>query len=367
MVGKQKEPTIASVECIKIGTRKSPLAMYQTNWVVSQLKQQNPELNIQVVQMSTKGDQILNKALSKTGEKSLFTKELEDALLDERVDIVVNSLKDMPSTLPTNLTISAVSKREDPRDAVLMNVANKGKHLCDLPDGAVVGTSSLRRVAQLKKAYPHLKFKSIRGNLNTRLKKLDESGHFSALILAVAGVVRMGWKERISQILEPSECLYAIGQGALAVETRANDPYCIKLVSKLHCKDTVLKTIAERAFLKTLGGGCSVPQAVHSWIENDMLHLKGGVFNLDGSKYLYEQMSTRCVLNDDDNAITPSDLDNCCEFASITTSYRFLHPMLLKLAGHLGRDVALLLLKKGAKDILDEARVDNMNRVDDTI
>lgn len=365
MVG--KIPTSNCKSVIKVGTRKSPLAMYQTNWVVNELKQIDPKLDIEIVQMSTKGDQILNKALSKTGEKSLFTKELEDALIDERVDIVVNSLKDMPSTLPPNLTISAVSKREDPRDAVLMHPRNKGKYLCDLPAGAVVGTSSLRRVAQLKKAYPDLRFKSIRGNLNTRLRKLDEGEHFEALILAVAGVVRMGWKERISQILEPTECLYAIGQGALAVETRANDPDCIKLVSSLHCKDTVLKTIAERAFLKTLGGGCSVPQAVHSWIQDDMLHLKGGVFNLDGSKYLYEQMSTRCVLSKEDFVINPTDLDNCCEFASITISYRFLHPMLLKLAGHLGRDLALLLLKRGAKEILDEAREENMNRVDDTI
>uniref|UniRef100_H2ZDA3 hydroxymethylbilane synthase n=1 Tax=Ciona savignyi TaxID=51511 RepID=H2ZDA3_CIOSA len=351
---------------IRVGTRKSELAMIQTNWVVNQLKTMNESLEIEIIQMATIGDKILDKSLSKTGEKSLFTKELEDALIAKQVDLVVNSLKDMPSTLPNNLTISAVSRREDPRDAVIMHPANYGKRLEDLPTGSVIGTSSLRRVAQLKKLFPDLKFKSIRGNLNTRLRKLDNGDDFAAIILAVAGVKRMGWSPRISYILTTDECLYAIGQGALGIETRADDMQSIKLVAQLHDKDTVIRTVAERAFLKTLGGGCSVPQAVHSWIEDDQLYMKGAVFNLDGSKSLLETMQTS-LLVEDQHVLEVVDPESCCEFASITTSHRFIHPMLLKVAGHLGRDLALLLLGKGAREILDEARRQNMERVDDVI
>ncbi|XP_078491116.1 porphobilinogen deaminase [Ciona intestinalis] len=294
---------------LRVGTRKSELAMVQTNWVVNQLKSLNKSLEVEIVQMATIGDKILDKSLSKTGEKSLFTKELEDALIANQVDLVVNSLKDMPSTLPPNLTISAVSRREDPRDAVIMHPDNVGKRLEDLPPGSIVGTSSLRRVAQLKKLFPDLKFKSIRGNLNTRLRKLDDADNFSAIILAVAGVKRMGWNARISYTLTTDECLYAIGQGALGIETRADDMKSIKLVSQLHDKDTVIRTVAERAFLKTLGGGCSVPQAVHSWIIEDELYMRGAVFNLDGSKSLYETMQTSLFVNEDDKKLVTFLLD----------------------------------------------------------
>nr|CAB3253354.1 porphobilinogen deaminase [Phallusia mammillata] len=351
---------------IKVGTRKSQLAMIQTNWVVQELKKLHHDLRIEIIQMSTIGDKILDKSLSKTGEKSLFTKELEDALLAHKVDLVVNSLKDMPSTLPTNLTISAVSKREDPRDAVIMHPTNKGKTLKELSTGSVVGTSSLRRIAQLKKLFPHLKFKSIRGNLNTRLHKLDSADTFSAIILAVAGVKRMGWSERISYILPTDQCLYAIGQGALAIETRADDAQSIKFVEELHDRDTVIRTVAERAFLKTLGGGCSVPQAVHTWIDDSQLYMTGGVFNLNGSRSLIETMQTQ-LPNQEASVIEPVDPDTCCEFASITTSHKLLDAGFLKAAGHLGRDLALLLLKKGARDILDEARQQNLANENDVV
>ena len=317
--------------------------------------------------MSTTGDKILHKSLSKTGEKNLFTKELEDALLSNEVDMVVNSLKDMPSTLPQGLTISAVSKRECPFDAVVMHPRNHGKKLADLEPGSLVGTSSLRRISQLSKAYPLLRFRSIRGNLQLRLKKLDNSDELACIILAVAGLHRLGWHDRIEQVLQPDECLYAIGQGALAIETRANDPCTIGIVSSLHCKETVLETVAERAFLKTLGGGCSVPQGVHSWFEGDQLCLTGGAFNIDGSKSVVNTSKVTIVLTSSSKWMLTQELDNCCESSSITTSHRFIHPLLLKIAGHLGRDVAINLLRDGAASILNEARIANIKLTESTL
>ncbi|CAK8692383.1 porphobilinogen deaminase-like [Clavelina lepadiformis] len=359
---------MAECTTVRVGTRKSQLAMIQTTWVVNELKKLNKNLNIEVIQMSTIGDQILNKSLSKTGEKSLFTKELEEALIAHKVDMVVNSLKDMPSTLPPNLTISAVSKREDPRDAVIMHPNNKGKTLSDLEAGSTIGTSALRRVAQLTKLYPHLKFQSIRGNLNTRLHKLDETGIFSAIVLAVAGVKRMGWEDRISQILTPEECLYAVGQGALGIETRLDDIYNIQLVSQLHHRDTVIMTVCERAFLKTLGGGCSVPQAVHSWIKDNNLYLRAGVYNLDGTRSLVDEMHVSLEFDEKYQAMVQDvDPDKCTEFSCITTTHKFMNQLILKAAGHLGRDLALDLLKRGAKDILDEARKQDLARPDQSI
>ncbi|KPP79113.1 hypothetical protein Z043_101333 [Scleropages formosus] len=204
------------------------------------------------VAMSTVGDKILDKALSKIGEKSLFTKELENALERNEVDLVVHSLKDLPTSLPPGFTIGAVLKRETPYDAVILHPKKAGLTLDTLPEGSVIGTSSLRRAAQLKRRFPHLEFKDIRGNLNTRLKKLDDHDDYSAIILAAAGLRRLGWESRISQILTPDDCMYAVGQGALAVEARAGDEDILKMLSVLNDTDTVLRCVAERAFLRHL-------------------------------------------------------------------------------------------------------------------
>ncbi|KAM7413708.1 hypothetical protein PAMA_020879 [Pampus argenteus] len=283
---------------IRIGTRKSQLARIQTDSVAAKLKELYPDINVEIVGMSTTGDKILDTALSKIGEKSLFTKELENALERNEVDLVVHSLKDLPTTLPPGFTIGAVLKRENPHDAVVLHPKHVGKTLDTLPENSMIGTSSLRRAAQLKKRFPHLEFKDIRGNLNTRLKKLDEKEDFAAIILAAAGLRRMGWEDRISQILGPEDCMYAVGQGALAVEVRARDTDILEMVSVLHDPDTVLRCIAERAFLRHLEGGCSVPVAVHTEVKDTQLYLTGAVYSLDGSDSLKETMQTSIAAAD---------------------------------------------------------------------
>uniref|UniRef100_A0A182T708 hydroxymethylbilane synthase n=1 Tax=Anopheles maculatus TaxID=74869 RepID=A0A182T708_9DIPT len=215
--------------------------------------------------MTTVGDRVLNKSLPKIGEKSLFTKDLEDALRTGGVDFVVHSLKDLPTALPLGMAIGAVLEREDPRDALVLNERHRGCTLATLPRGSVVGTSSLRRSAQLARYYSHLSVCDIRGNLNTRLAKLDaDKSKFAGIILAQAGLVRMGWNKRIDQIIEPEEILYAVGQGALAVECRSNDDYILGMLGKLCHLETQCRIVTERSFLKTLGGGCSAPVAVRT-------------------------------------------------------------------------------------------------------
>ncbi|XP_012708239.2 porphobilinogen deaminase isoform X2 [Fundulus heteroclitus] len=335
---------------IRIGTRKSQLARIQTDSVADKLKELHPDVHLEIVAMSTMGDVILDKALSKIGEKSLFTKELENALERNEVDLVVHSLKDLPTSLPAGFTIGAVLKRENPHDAVVLHPNNAGKTLDTLPEKSVIGTSSLRRAAQLKKRFPHLEFKDIRGNLNTRLKKLDEKDDFAAIILAAAGLKRMGWENRISLILEPEDCMYAVGQGALAVEVRARDTDILEMVSVLHDPDTVLRCIAERAFLKELEGGCSVPVAVHTKVKDSQLYLTGAVYSLDGSESLKETMET---------SIAPGDksLENVDERAQrVGVTAIKLPANSLDAAERLGVDLAKLLLSKGAKEILTVAR-----------
>ncbi|KAM4590149.1 hydroxymethylbilane synthase a isoform 2-T2 [Fundulus diaphanus] len=335
---------------IRIGTRKSQLARIQTDSVADKLKELHPDVHLEIVAMSTMGDVILDKALSKIGEKSLFTKELENALERNEVDLVVHSLKDLPTSLPAGFTIGAVLKRENPHDAVVLHPSNAGKTLDTLPEKSVIGTSSLRRAAQLKKRFPHLEFKDIRGNLNTRLKKLDEKDDFAAIILAAAGLKRMGWENRISLILEPEDCMYAVGQGALAVEVRARDTDILEMVSVLHDPDTVLRCIAERAFLKELEGGCSVPVAVHTKVKDSQLYLTGAVYSLDGSESLKETMETSIALGD-------KSLENVDERAQrVGVTAINLPANSLAAAERLGVDLAKLLLSKGAKEILTVAR-----------
>ncbi|XP_035759429.1 porphobilinogen deaminase isoform X3 [Egretta garzetta] len=297
------------------------LARIQTDSVVEMLRELYPDLHFEIVAMSTTGDKILDTALSKIGEKSLFTKELENALERNEVDLVVHSLKDLPTSLPPGFTIGAVCKRENPLDAVVFHPKNCGKTLSLLPEKSVIGTSSLRRAAQLKKKFPQLEFRDIRGNLNTRLKKLDEKEDFGAIILAAAGLKRMGWENRIGQLLSPEDCLYAVGQGALAVEVRAKDQEILNMVSALHDADTVLRCIAERAFMKRLEGGCSVPVAVNTMLKDGQ--------NEDGP-------------NDDVQrvGITAKNIPGQAQEA----------------AENLGVELASLLLSKGAKHILSVAR-----------
>lgn len=342
---------------IRIGTRKSQLARIQTDSVADKLKELYPDINLEIVAMSTIGDKILDTALSKIGEKSLFTKELENALERNEVDLVVHSLKDLPTTLPPGFTIGAVLKRENPHDAVVLHPKHAGKTLDTLPDNSVIGTSSLRRAAQLKKRFPHLEFKDIRGNLNTRLKKLDEKEDFSAIILAAAGLRRMGWDNRISQILGPEDCMYAVGQGALAVEVRARDTDILEMVSVLHDPDTVLRCIAERAFLRHLEGGCSVPVAVHTQVKDSQLYLTGAVYSLDGSDSLKETMQTSIAAGDKQSL---EEVDEQVQRVGVTANK--IPSDAQGRVEQLGVDLANLLLSKGAKEILTVARQLNDSR-----
>ncbi|XP_003472827.1 porphobilinogen deaminase isoform X2 [Cavia porcellus] len=335
---------------IRVGTRKSQLARIQTDSVVAALKALYPGLQFEIVAMSTTGDKILDTALSKIGEKSLFTKELENALERNEVDLVVHSLKDLPTVLPPGFTIGAICKRESPYDAVVFHPKFVGKTLETLPEKSVVGTSSLRRAAQLQRKFPHLEFKSIRGNLNTRLRKLDEQQEFSAIILAVAGLQRLGWQNRVGQILRPEDCMYAVGQGALGVEVRAKDQDILKLVGVLHDHETVLCCIAERAFLRHLEGGCSVPVAVHTVMKDGQLYLTGGVWSLDGSDSMQETMQATIPVPvqhedgpEDDPQLVGITARNIPRGAQLA-------------AENLGISLANLLLSKGAKDILEVAR-----------
>lgn len=345
---------------ITIGSRESQLAMIQTVHVQSMLRERYPEHEFRIKGMTTTGDQVLEVALAKIGSKSLFTKELEVALASNQVDLVVHSLKDLPTDLPEGMTIAAVLEREDPRDAVVMSLKHGSSHssLSSLPDGSIVGTSSVRRSAQLKRRFPNVISKDIRGNLNTRLRKLDdEDSQYDALVLAYAGVHRMGWTDRVSEILNVDTMLYAVGQGALAIECRQNDAFINGLVAPLTHHDTALRCFAERAFMRSLEGGCSVPLGVSTQLLDDTenrhstnaevehshsrtptsnpqstrsLVLIGSVTRLDGSHEIRDSVSM--TIPDDSPA------------SAIAT------------AETLGRSVAAMLVEKGAKSILNEIR-----------
>jgi len=267
----------------RIGSRQSQLALVQTHWVQGELQKHYPDQEFPVVTMTTQGDKILDVALAKIGDKGLFTKELEQALLRQEVDVAVHSLKDLPTQMPEGLTLGAITEREEPRDALVLHPRWQGTPLAELPPGTVIGTSSLRRLAQLRHHFPHLAFKDIRGNLNTRLRKLDE-GEYDGLILAVAGLRRLGWGDRVSEVLEPAVSLYAVGQGALGVQCRAGDEQVLGLLQGLHHPETALRCQAERAFLRELEGGCQVPIGVHSQFNGEELTLTGAVLSVDGQQ-----------------------------------------------------------------------------------
>lgn len=267
---------------VVIGSRGSQLALWQSRWVAARLEELGIGTRIEIIK--TTGDKITDVALSKVGTKGLFTKELEEALTAREVDLAVHSLKDMPTELPEGLTLAAVPEREDPRDAII------GARLADLPAGARVGTSSLRRAAQLRAVRPDLVVESIRGNLDTRLRKLDE-GQFDAIVLAAAGLRRLGWAERISELLEPSVMCPAVGQGALAIETRNGGDSAAALCAKLNHDVTARCVEAERAVLRALGGGCQVPIGAHATIDGTRMALQAVVAAPDGGQVIAHHLS----------------------------------------------------------------------------
>ncbi|MBD1850735.1 hydroxymethylbilane synthase [Leptolyngbya sp. FACHB-711] len=275
---------------IRIGSRKSQLALVQTHWVQAELQRLFSDRNFEVHTMSTQGDKILDVALSKIGDKGLFTKELEVGMLNGDIDFAVHSLKDLPTRLPEGLMLGCVTEREDPADALVVHEKFKDKQLDTLPEGTVVGTSSLRRLAQLRHHYPHLAFKDIRGNLNTRLQKLD-SGEFDAIILAVAGLRRLGMGDRVHQVISSEVSLHAVGQGALGIECRTNDPEILNLLKLLQHQPTAYRCYAERAFLRELEGGCQVPIGVNTTLNGDSLTLTGMVASVDGQRLIKDTVT----------------------------------------------------------------------------
>ncbi|MFM7425196.1 MAG: hydroxymethylbilane synthase [Elainella sp.] len=275
---------------VRIGSRKSQLALVQTHWVQGELQRQFTDRKFEVHTMSTQGDKILDVALAKIGDKGLFTKELEVGMLQGDIDFAVHSLKDLPTNLPEGLMLGCVTEREDPADALVVHANHRDKQIDTLPEGAVVGTSSLRRLAQLRHHYPHLTFKDIRGNLNTRLQKLD-AGEYDAIILAVAGLRRLDMADRIHQILSPEVSLHAVGQGALGIECRTGDPEILELIKALEHGPTAYRCYAERSFLRELEGGCQVPIGVNTAIEADQLTLTGMVASLDGQQLVKDSIT----------------------------------------------------------------------------
>ena len=279
---RDRPPTMTDTPTLRIATRKSPLALWQAEHVAARLRAAHPGLAVELVGMSTQGDRILDSPLAKVGGKGLFVKELEVALLDGRADIAVHSMKDVPVEFPDGLHLPVILEREDPRDAFVSNAYARFE---DLPQGARVGTSSLRRQCQLAARRPDLVIDSLRGNVNSRLAKLD-AGQFDAIILAAAGLKRLGFADRIRCELEPETSLPAIGQGAIGIECRRDDARTGALIAVLDDADTHLRLRAERALNTRLKGGCQVPIAGHAILDGDQLWLRGLVGEPDGSRTL---------------------------------------------------------------------------------
>ena len=302
---------------LRIATRNSPLALWQAHYIRDRLQASHSDLEVEIVGMTTKGDQILDRSLSKVGGKGLFMKELEEALLDGRADIAVHSMKDVTVDLPEGLEISCVCERETPNDAF---VSNHFKALSDLPEGAVVGTSSLRRSAQLKHHFPHLIIEGLRGNVNTRLRKLDE-GQYDAIILAAAGLIRLGFEERVAALIDIENSLPAVGQGVVGVECRIDDVRAKDLLAVLNDKESEVCIAAERRMNARLEGGCSVPIAGFAQLQGGILTLRGAVGDVENGNLLSAQAQ-----GSSDQAI------------------------------ELGEQVANALLAQGAKDLIEKAK-----------
>ena len=265
---------------IKIGTRGSQLALYQTNVVAEFLRRNSPQIEVEIIKIKTTGDKILDSPLSKIGDKGLFTKEIESAILEKKIDCAVHSLKDLPTELPAGLKIIAFGTREDVRDAL---IAQDGMKLLEIPKGSTVATGSLRRRSQLLHLRSDLNLVDIRGNLNTRLRKLKEEG-YAAMVLAYAGIKRLGMAAEVTEILEPERMLPAVGQGIIAVEAREDDEEVKVLLHGFDDSDSESAALAERAFLRKLEGGCQVPIGVYTSFER--MELTGMVASLDGENLI---------------------------------------------------------------------------------
>ena len=277
---------------IRIATRQSPLALWQANTVRDLIRRQHPELSVELLPITTKGDRVLDRSLAKIGGKGLFIKELENALYDGSADLAVHSMKDVTATMPDGLFISTVLERHNPLDAL---VSSHYSTLEDLPDGAVIGTCSPRRQAQLLHFNPTFKIRELRGNVGTRLSKLD-AGEFDATLLACAGLERLGLDERIAQAIDRNICLPAVTQGTIGIEIRESDERLKEILAPFNHTATAQRTAAERAFSATLNGGCSAPIAGYSTIKGNELTLTGRVVALDGSKVL--ETTGKCSLSD---------------------------------------------------------------------
>ena len=277
-----------SQQRLRIGTRASRLALWQAEWVQSSLQKFHPGLQVELTKIQTEGDRILDVPLAKIGGKGLFVKEIEEALLDGRIDLAVHSMKDVPTQLPPGLEMCCITERADPRDCLVL--AGSANSLADLPQGARIGTSSLRRRAQLLHKRPDLQISDMRGNVDTRLRKMQEQD-LDGIVLAAAGLKRLGYEERIGLYLEPTDCLPAIAQGALGLECRRDDEATQALLAPLHHPETATAVTAERAFLARLEGGCQVPVAGYAQLIAGRLELTGLVARIDGSEVLRESLS----------------------------------------------------------------------------
>ncbi len=275
------------MKTLKIATRQSPLALWQAEYIRARLQELHPDLTVELVKFVTQGDKILDTPLAKIGGKGLFVKELEAALLDGRADLAVHSMKDVPMALPEGLALAVICEREDPLDAF---VSNQFEKFADLPQGAKVGTSSLRRKSQILKQRPDLQIIDLRGNVGTRLAKLDD-GQYDAIILASAGLKRLGLSERIRHCLTPDISLPAVGQGALGLECRAADNEVLALIQPLLHQETDVCVRAERAFNAYLEGGCQVPIAGYATLQNGQIHIEGRVGSADGQTLLRAELT----------------------------------------------------------------------------
>lgn len=269
-----------------IATRESALAMWQAKHIQARLQALYPQTIVEILGMTTTGDQILDTPLAKIGGKGLFVKELETALADGRADLAVHSMKDVPMNLPEGFMLAATGERENPRDAF---VSNQYVRLEDLPHGAIVGTSSLRRQSQLKARFPHLVIEPLRGNLQTRLRKLDE-GQYAAIILAAAGLIRLNLGDRIRDTIAPEQSIPAVGQGALGIEICANRPELLTVLAPLNHIETEFCVLAERAMSRALAGSCTVPLGAYATCEYDLINMTGFVASVDGSKMIVEKV-----------------------------------------------------------------------------
>lgn len=286
---------------ITIGTRSSKLAIWQTNHIKSELLKLYPNLEIKLKEIKTKGDHIQDISLSKIGGKGLFTKEIEERLLKGEIDLAVHSLKDLPTKLPPGLKIGVILKREKLHDVLIMKQEARSKKqerfgFKDLPQGSKVGTTSLRRIAQLKAIRDNLEYLDLRGNLDTRIKKLQE-GKYDAIVVAYAGVKRLNMEHLISEEFDPKEFLPAVGQGAMAIELRENDKYTEEIISKLNDIETFLCTTCERSFLETLQGGCQVPIGAYSEIIDSKITLYGMIASLDGKRIIKDKIESNLEIS----------------------------------------------------------------------